>query len=359
VFCDTNDGKIGKATVLDHDNMVRELGNIACFIDYDFQLYDYLGDDCGKQNLIDAIGELEVEPQDVVVFFYSGHGARAMNNESDPLPQMCLGSSFDSEFVPLQYVINKIADKKPKLLVSITNCCNKEDPMVSIKSLLSQATGPTDISDVKVEAYKKLFKDYSGQAIITSSEAGQYSWCSSAQGGLFIVDMLDVLYLVGQGTIEPNWEDVMSNAKQKTSARIINTSIPPYKASQIPYYINKIRDNDDKDKPRGKDGFKGKSRGKDVDSRDEVELSDALSELVDHAVSVDERLEMVPGIFRKYFTANAKVRTLGRNGMTVDYEPAKDFLRRVALSRRIARITVINKKGKDKYAEISVHEIQK
>ena len=101
------------------------------------------------------------------------------------------------------------------------------------------------------------------------------------------------------------------------------------------------------------------SLGKDVDSRDEVELSDALSELVDHAVSVDERLEMVPGIFRKYFTANAKVRTLGRNGMTVDYEPAKDFLRRVALSRRIARITVINKKGKDKYAEISVHEIQK
>ena len=131
VFCDTDDAKIGKAVEVDHDNLIKELECYATFIDYDICLYEYSGEDCCKGMLLQALDELEIAPEDIVVFCYSGHGTRAMNNENDPFPQMCLGSSLDSEFVPLQFAINKLNAKNPKLLVSFTNCCNKESDMVN------------------------------------------------------------------------------------------------------------------------------------------------------------------------------------------------------------------------------------
>lgn len=351
VFCDTDDAKIGKAVEVDHDNLIKELECYATFIDYDICLYEYSGEDCSKGMLLQALDELEIAPEDIVVFCYSGHGTRAMNNENDPFPQMCLGSSLDSEFVPLQFAINKLNAKNPKLLVSFTNCCNKESDMVTIKPLLAQANGPTSLSEVNTDAFKKLFTETSGQAIITSSKAGEYSWCSPTIGGLFITDLLDVLYLVGQDKIKPTWEDVFENARAKTAARTITTSIAPYKATQTPYYKIVPGDATPKDDKRDKV----------TDNKDKVRENDplaaSLNDLVDKSLSTDARLGMIPFVLSKYFAANGKVRTLGRNGMTVDYEPAQEFLRRIVLSRRIAKIAVVKRDGNDKHKEISIHEI--
>lgn len=351
VFCDTDDAKIGKAVEVDHDNLIKELECYATFIDYDICLYEYSGEDCSKGMLLQSLDELEIAPEDIVVFCYSGHGTRAMNNENDPFPQMCLGSSLDSEFVPLQFAINKLNAKNPKLLVSFTNCCNKESDMVTIKPLLAQANGPTSLSEVNTDAFKKLFAETSGQAIITSSKAGEYSWCSPTIGGLFITDLLDVLYLVGQDKIKPTWEDVFENARAKTAARTITTNIAPYKATQTPYYKIVPGDATPKDDKRDKG----------TDNKDKVRENDplaaSLNDLVDKSLSTDARLGTIPFVLSKYFAANGKVRTLGRNGMTVDYEPAQEFLRRIVLSRRIAKIAVVKRDGNDKHKEISIHEI--
>lgn len=365
IFCDTNDKRIGQAMQIDHDNMIRELGNYACFIDYDYLVYDNTGECCSKTHLLSTLADIEIEPQDIVVFFYSGHGTRAMNNESDPLPQMCLGSTFDSEFVPLQYAINALSKHHPKLIVSITNCCNAENPSVSIKPLLSQASGPTSLSEVNAEAYKKLFSETSGQAIITSSRAGELTWCSPTVGGLFVCDFLDIMYLVGQNEIQADWESVFQNAKEKTSARNILTDRAPYIATQMPYYTintkSEAKAHEDKGRDdNANDGDKGEDKKDDVVIEKKTEpdlLAVSLNDLVDPSFTADERLNMIPVIIKKHFSPNAKVRTLGRNGMTVDYEPASDFLRRVALSKRIAKITVVNRDSNEKHSAISVHEI--
>lgn len=354
-FCDTSDDRIGTAVLKDHDNMVRELGDYACFIDYDFLLYDYSGQDCNKSNLMALLSDIEIQPNDIIVFYYDGHGARAMNDESDPFPQMCLGSSFEKDFVPLKYAVDKLTKYKPALLVAMTNCCNKEDENVTVKTLLSQASGATSLSDINKEAFRKLFAESKGQAVITSSQAGEYSWCNSSEGGMFICDLLDVFYLVGQGKVEPNWESVFSNAKMKTSTRIINTNIPPYTATQTPYYTVNIKNGSP---TRDIPDEKPKDVVKDVVKENDA-LAASLDELIDSSYSQDERLGMIPIIAKNYFSADAKVKTVGRNGMVVDYESVKDFLRRVALSRRIAKITIVNRDDKERHSSISIHEIHK
>lgn len=362
VFCDTNDAKIGQAMSHDHDNIVREFGNVATFIDYDLLTYDYNGDDCSKSNLLQVIDELEFEPDDIAVFFYSGHGTRAENNAEDPFPQMALGSSYDSEFVPLQQAVNKIAAKNPKFLLALANCCNMEQPGVTVKSLLSQMAGATSVSDVDTDAYVKLFCDPKGTAIMTSSKAGQYSWCISTEGGMFTCDFFDVLLLVGQGKVTPDWESVLSQVKEKTSSRTIAITEPPYKAEQEPYYEvrtgeARIKPKKDRDNSDRRDDSP-KEKRHDSDSSNSA-LTQALNSLVDAENSREMRLQSIPYILNTYFAPGAKVRTLGRNGMTVDYESASDFLRRIVLSRRIARITVINQTGDPKNTEISIHEVHK
>ena len=363
VFCDTNDSKIGQAMMIDHDKAICELSNIACYIDYDIFINDFYGDNCNKQNLLSTISQLDVAPDDIVIFFYSGHGARALGNENDPFPQMCLGTNIESEWVPLQYAVNRIAAKKPKLLVAISNCCNMETPGVTIKPLLSQMTGATSLSEVNKNAMVNLFCQSEGQAIITSSQPGQYSWCDTYNGGLFTCDVFDVLLLVGQEKVSPDWESTFATMKEKTSTRQINTNEPPFKASQTPYYTI-IRNNDtrtEKDQPNYDEDCIERDfdihNTKDTDKGNTLYL--ALNSLVDENKSKDTRLQMIPNILQTYFANNAKVRTLGRNGMTVDYENAADFLRRIALSRRIAKITVLNENGNNKKTEISVHEIHK
>ncbi len=362
-FADTDDDKIGQATIVDRENMIREISNLASYIDYDIFVYDYYGDECNKDYLYEVVDEADITPEDIVVFFYSGHGARAMNNEEDPFPQMCLGSNYDSEFVPVQKIVNKLALKNPKFILAVSNCCNKEDRNVSIKPLLAQMSGASSISSVDNEAYRQLINNAAGQAVITSSKAGQYSWCVAGTGGLFTCDFLDVLLLVGQGKVAPYWEDVFSQVQQKTQSRQISIAEPPYTASQVPYYevrksVTKPVDIDD-DELETEPRRKSETRKDDSDFNSRSNLSIALNSLVDQSVSRDQRLQEVPNVLRTYFAPGAKVRTLGRNGMTVDYENAEDFLRRIALARRIARITIINESGDDKKNEISIHEIHK
>ena len=65
------------------------------------------------------------------------------------------------------------------------------------------------------------------------------------------------------------------------------------------------------------------------------------------------------GILSKYFTGEAKVVTVGRNGTSrVAYEDAEDFLRRLALSNSISQVNLLegDKNGKNSF--IMVHEVR-
>ena len=75
---------------------------------------------------------MEVGRDDIVFFFYGGHGTHAFNNADDPWPQMCMNTNIESLFMPVASVDKLIAAKQPKLRIILTNCCNKEQTGVSI-----------------------------------------------------------------------------------------------------------------------------------------------------------------------------------------------------------------------------------
>ena len=67
-----------------------------------------------------------------------------------------------------------------------------------------------------------------------------------------------------------------------------------------------------------------------------------LSSLFATGMSKEARLARADQLADQYFTPDAKVATVGRNRTTIiDYENARDFLRRIAVSTLVRQVSVI------------------
>lgn len=348
---DTNDKSIGSGMKTERMLINNEMQTIAGYLEefgYDSQFSDYYGANCGRASLMQAISALQVGKNDVVVFYYGGHGARAYNNSEDRFPQMCLGEASQSNWVPSSLIKNIIAKKNPRLAVILTGCCNKEGAGVTIKSIVAQSSGYTSEANINKSAYKKLFLESKGVVQLTSSRAGEYSWCTE-KGSIFALALLDILENVGEGKVSANWNAVCQNVKGVVSSLNIPTSEGAVK--QNPDY--EVSTSTGGGTPR-KDDTTIKRRVNDTD----YDLSQDLERLLDKSQSANTRLSMVPVVLNKHFSSGAKVLTLGRDMSTVvDYEDAEVFLRRIAMSPYIKQINVVEQNG-GKNTIVRVHEIR-
>ena len=349
IACNTTDRGIGEGMRSDLKNMRNAAQIIAANLDCEYDEYVFEGSDCTKSQITECISNMDVERDDVVMFFYGGHGTHAENNSNDPWPQMCMNTNIESLFFPVASLDRLISAKHPKLSVILTNCCNKEDGSVSIKPLYAQSKDATSLGNYNAEAFRKLFFENKGKVIMTSSKLGQYSWCGT-NGGLFTNHLLDVFDAVGTNKISPTWAALC----QSTHDRTLACNNLPGGARQEPYFEINVE---------------GETGGSTVPPTPPVPpappahssetLFKALQTLVDHEQSKDRRLEHIAAVRNKFFTSDAHVVTVGRNGTSkIMYEDVETFLRRLALSDNIKQINVLEGTDNSKNFLITVHEVR-
>lgn len=350
---DTNDQSIGTGMKSERQKIINEFQTIAGYLEefgYDYEMSDYYGNSCGKSQLMQAVNSLNVGSDDIVLFYYGGHGARAYNNSSDRFPQMCLGERYESNWVPSSLIKNIIVKKNPRLTIVLTGCCNKETRGVTIKSIIAQAQGYTNMAEVNKNAFKELFLGSKGVVQMTSSRAGEYSWCN-IDGSFFCLALLDVLNDVGHSTVRPDWYSVCDYVKNRISA----LNISPKEGGMVkqnPDYEVSVKDGNT---PKTDDkGTTVKRKVNDVES----DLSQDIARLLDKSTDRNTRLQLIPDILSKHFNNGAKVLTLGRDMKTVvDYEDANVFLRRIAMSPYISQINIVDQDG-GKSSLVRVHEVR-
>ena len=125
VFCNTNDPKIGESCENDQKRFVEELGIIQDALDCDVDWMNvYTGKECNKPNLEKALSNLSCNSNDVIFFYYSGHGVHAKSDVAEGwLPQMCLiYESYDQDkFVPVTDVMKALESKPARLKLIMTD----------------------------------------------------------------------------------------------------------------------------------------------------------------------------------------------------------------------------------------------
>lgn len=350
---DTNDSNIGTGMqvekLLFSNDMQTILGLIESF-GYDCEVSEYYGNSCGKAPLMRAIQELNVGKDDVVMFYYGGHGSRANDSREDDFPQMCLGEPNPNNWVPSSLIKNMIAKKNPRLTIVMTGCCNKEQDGVTVKGIEAQSPKYTSLAGIDSKAFEELFLKIKGVVQLTSSKKGEYSYCSSGYGSVFCRNLLEVFKEVGKGSISPDWNSVCSTVQNRVGSKGIPTKEGT--AWQHPYYRVNVSPVGAASVDRRDEN--STKRVNDVEST----LANDLKTLLDKSNDIDNRLGQISGILSRNFTSNAKVMTLGRDMKTVvDYEDAEDFLRRIAMSPFIQQVNIVEQ-NEGKSQLIKVHEVR-
>lgn len=353
VFCSTADANIGVSCANDQKRFTQQLGIIetalgqGCEVD---QMNYYTGNECNKPNLERAISDLHCTSNDVIFFYYSGHGAHAKADAAEGwLPQMCLNYQIydQDKFVPVTWVCERLTTKGARLVIILTDCCNNDLEEVSVKGLIDKVEDNATIDNINIANLRKLFFESRGTVIATSSKRGQVS-LGPKNGGVFSVAFWDEMYRIEQGIGTPNWESLM-NATVKRTQEVAKRFDGAQQDPVFKVNINGYNSPNPNPNPNPNPV---------IISVNDKDLGEAFKSFVSSSRS--QRMSMVESMKSRLFTSDAKVELVGMNlTTTVGYKNIGAYLNDLSLNKNVKGINIVStNKSNGKYNYIVISEIR-
>ncbi len=249
-FIDTNDEYVGELDLngrrILYDRFVSVINNSLSLIGYTSDVADYYGNDVTPENCVQIIDRMKCDANDIVVFYYIGHGYHPYDDVTD-YPTMVLGTRTISEkAVPLSWVHNKLKDKGVRLVITIGACSNVimqnlggEKSAFAIPSKgLSLVENSLTFSENGLSAIQRAFACTKGEIVICAASRGQGAFGGfTSMGG---IDYLTAALITNfeDLTYENNfsWESLL-NETQSTIWELTNGKQTPlffYNLKQSP-----------------------------------------------------------------------------------------------------------------------------
>ena len=187
LFIDTQDPNVGQLDVNGRDYLKAnfvDVVNSALSGVYQADIQDNYGSNCNPKKCQSAVQNLRCDANDIVVFYYIGHGGRSVreNDIEHPWPKMWLGQDDATKMIDLEWVHDQLKAKKPRLLLTIGMCCNVKQNLPTSRTPMfaAQSYGSLYIAPEQLECIKDAFTNTCGNLIATSAKPGQ-----SSGGGTF------------------------------------------------------------------------------------------------------------------------------------------------------------------------------
>ena len=213
---DTKDRSIGSSTQQDLEEITTTFNKISRELGMEIREYHLVDQAFTKAELTNQLKSVNIEPDDILVYYYSGHGYNDTKRSSE-FPTMAL----DGPDYALEDIYQEVKQKNARLSLIIGDLCNSipgTRTAVGQKENIPFKSGYLFDS----EKLKKMFLESSGTILSTSSEKGQYSYCmnnpdGSLGGGhftyAFIESMIKEASMVSDG--KGDWQTVLERAYTK------------------------------------------------------------------------------------------------------------------------------------------------
>jgi hypothetical protein len=223
VVANTEIADIGASTKVDMDNLNGEFSGIAELLKMNYKMTEISGKAFTKQNLISVLNELNPQPNDMVVFYYSGHGFR-YNEEVLPYPQLDMRYNSYQQMgaettINLQDIYEVIKTKGGRLNIVLGDCCNNE--IGTTRQVGASFMASRGNVNANIEKLAALFLHAKGNIIAAGADKGEYSWCSG-QGGFFTNSLIGAIReetSALRAEDVPSWDDIIVNAKSSTQKK--------------------------------------------------------------------------------------------------------------------------------------------
>ncbi len=169
------------------------------------------------------LSNLQVASDDVVYFYYSGHGG----NPGDSIwPTLYFTSSTSwGDEVSFDEVVETLRPKNPRLLIVMTDCCN------SYMDSGYPAFRPLPFGSADQQSFRHLFLDFQGTVLVTGCAPGEYSLGGPGQGGVFSYNFMESFYDLARSGQMVTWETLLARTAEETakeSALDDNAQHPQY-----------------------------------------------------------------------------------------------------------------------------------
>ena len=328
---------------------------------YNVNVIDIYGSKTSPENCKNIVNDLDCGSEDIVMFYYVGHGTENSNTSRYPL--MLIAQSNVSKFVPLSWVHNTLKKKGARLTISIGMCCNARQ---GAPGRIAPSYGNTYVDQDMSESIKKMFLNYKGDMIITSASPAESSWACDSNIGptdYFTLNLLIQFNNILPDKNNPDWENMMREIKQSVYDDVKNCEGIQRRfpgSTQTPIWdCNLVAAN----RPSVTHPTPPTTTNKNKDDKTimKTDLDRVLSFISSANAGEQQRIAEVEKIKSK-FASDLTVRIMSQDGnVVVDKESISTFLGRIATSSLLMNVSVVdfsvNQNGK--ISSLRVREVYK
>lgn len=316
---------------------------------YSVDIIDVYDSKTTPENCKTIVNNLDCGAEDIVVFYYIGHGTE--NTGASRFPLMLMGQVNPNKFIPLSWVHKTLKSKGARLTVTIGMCCNARQGVAGrVDPTFSANYGNTYVSEEQSNCIKKMFLNYRGDILITSASPNESSWACGTPIGptdYFTYRLIDQFNNELPELSNPTWNSMMESIKEDVYNDVSNNVGLQNQApgsTQTPIWEANLT-SASAPSPTTPD----KPNTERVSDKSEMlnTLTNVMSYLSSTKVSPKERIALA-GKIEQAFTSNAIVRIMSQDGnLVVDKENISIFLGRIATSRLLENVIVVDATAND------------
>lgn len=200
---------------VDLQSIERHLADIAKSVQMGLRVHKLVGEGATSDSVINSLNELQTAQEDVVFFYFSGHGFRTASKEGNPWPNLYF--TADQTGVDELDIAHILKNKNAHLSIVIADCCNNVLLSYQAPPLAGKQLTKSKHSKKTEKNIRKLFVETHGVVLAASSKAGQSSWTKGAEGSLYTAAYVDTFRrLIKQVDSEViGWQFVMDQSAYK------------------------------------------------------------------------------------------------------------------------------------------------
>jgi hypothetical protein len=218
----TLDSAIGKTCAIDNEATKKLFSTIATVLQIPFNAKEVTGAGFNKKNVLEAVNAIMPGENDIIVFYYSGHGFSKKNN-SLLFPFLDLRTDYKKQKIAdeelnIEEVYKMIKGKKGRVKLVLSDCCNWGE---TVRSIISPNIPGTRGSVLKLNPAncQALFMSPEPVSyLMTAASKGEVSAGTMSKGGFFTSQFRESLVkYTGMGNTEEfSWWDVINQAQAET-----------------------------------------------------------------------------------------------------------------------------------------------
>ncbi len=310
---------------------------------YNIHVMDIYGSKVTPENCVNMIKDLECEKDDIVMFYYVGHGTE--NTGTNKFPLMLMAQDDVNKFVPFSWVHESLKKKNARLTVSIAMCCNaRQGAPGRIEPSFGVNYGNTYIDEDMANSIKKMFLNYKGDIIITSASPAESSWaCNSNIGSTdyFTLNLLMQFNNTLPNKSNPSWDGMLEEIRDAVYSEVKNNTFIQSKypgSTQTALWVPNLTECTAEDPlPPSPPEVDNTTNEKTLVM---TQLTEALAFITSSQADEMDRITQAKKL-KDAFADNLIVRIVSQDGNTVvDKEKISTFLGRMSTSSSIMNVAI-------------------